>query len=383
MGTNDAKNQVTITIHEDEGQSTLMTGLNAGGSYRISNFQGSQGLTIKVHSINFASNPIYAEVEVSLDGCPAGSRTSACKACATNQDCVRGHTCVIGTCYSGTCSFDRSRCPGNFELNLRTDPWGSETTWQLINTCSGNVALQGGPYPGDSQFTVAQVVGQTPHKLVLLDSLGDGFSAPGQLIATVDGLEVARETGNFKFSEIFYFGSESCDNQMPVPAPTQPPVPAIIPTNNVGSWNPIFFEGFDSGRSSIFNRGSFARISSTRAYRGKHSVEIRQNRAGSTITTIPISVSGYRQLQIRFQYYTTLVDAGERFFLDYSSSGTSNFQTIRTFQMGNDFQNGRWVAASHTWDVSGTSTGSIRIRTSFSDSTERLTIDQITLQGQY
>jgi len=399
----EAKEQVTVTMQEDEGLSTRMAGIGAGGSYRLPNFQGSKGLNIKVYSINRSANPPYADVEMSIDGCPAGSTSSGCYACASNADCVRGHACVTGTCNAGACSFDTSMCPGNFQLSLRTDDWGSETSWQLINTCSGDVVLQGGSYSNNAQVSVSQVIGQNPHKLVLLDSGEDGFGASGQLTATLDGLEVARETGNFKYDEIFYFGSENCGprpTRAPTPAPVTVPTPApvIVPTPEpvlvptpepvvvptpapVPGWNQIFYEGFESGTSSIFNTGSLARVSRTRSFRGRFSVEIRDNEAGSAITTIPINVSGYRQLQINFQYYTVGADAGERFFLEYSFDGVSNFQTIRTFTMGSDFVNMRWTSVSQIWDIPGTSMGSVRIRSEFSIAGERISIDEITLRG--
>jgi hypothetical protein len=404
--TGDGINQVTVTIHGDEEESNLMAELDAGGTYRIPNFQGTKGLNIKVNSINLRAVPSFADVEVYIDDCPVGSTNPVCNACVSNRDCVRGNSCVVGTCNAGTCSFDTSRCPGNFELSLRTDKWGSETSWTLTNTCSGTITVQGGPYAGNTQYNVSQVVGQQPHKLALYDSGGDGIETPGLFLAKMDGLEVAHESGNFKYNEFFYFGSGSCGGgtiptvvasvAAPPPAPTsinvafrpapvqiQAPSPAPISTQAPDVWNTLFFESFENGRSTIFNRGRFCRFTRTEASDGRFSVEIRNDRgANSAITTIPMTFSGYQQLWINFWYYTTLLDVGESFFLEFSSNGTSNFRIVRTFTMGTDFQNNQWIEATHSWDLTGTTRGSIRIRCGFSDAVEMMNIDQITLQGK-
>jgi len=60
----DGNDQVTVTIHQDEDVSTLVAELNAGGSYRIADFQGNQGLNIKVHSINLATVPPFRRRDI-------------------------------------------------------------------------------------------------------------------------------------------------------------------------------------------------------------------------------------------------------------------------------------------------------------------------------
>jgi len=131
MDTIDGKDEATVTIHEDEGESTLMAGLNAGGSYRIADFQGKKGLNIKVHSINRNTVPAYADVEIYIDGCPVGSRSSACNACISNNDCIRGHSCVVGTCAAGTIAAD----PGDtFSLEYSSSSSSRGTTTNNFQT---------------------------------------------------------------------------------------------------------------------------------------------------------------------------------------------------------------------------------------------------------
>jgi len=315
-----------------------------------------------------------------VDGCPVGSTSSSCNACASNNDCIRGNSCVIGTCNAGTCSFDTTSCPGNFEMNLRTDSWGLETSWQLVNTCSGNTVLQGGPYRSDTQISASQVIGQGPHKFVLNDSAENGFSGSGQLTATVDGLEVAQVSGNFKYDEIFFFGSGECGVPVPnIPVPAPAPVNPADSSSSPGTWKQIFFEGFERGRGSAFSRGSLARITRSRVFSGRYAVQITDDRAGSAITSTPMDCSSYKQLQINFQFYADSVDQGEKFFLDYSSSGMSSFRSMYQFTSGQDFQNGEWLFTSLSWDIVGTTRGSVRIRSDFTHSRESITINQITL----
>jgi hypothetical protein len=171
---------------------------------------------------------------------------------------------------------------------------------------------------------------------------------------------------------------------MTPPSPvTSPPVAPPETVENLPGWSEIFYESFESGRSVIFTRGAFARITRTRAYDGRYSLEIRDDRGeASSFRTNPISVAGVSELEIDFWYHTILADAGEKFFLEWSAGGTTNWQVIRTFTMGTDFQNLQWKQVTHVWNVAGASNGYIRFRSGFSDSTEKLTIDKITLRGQ-
>lgn len=210
-GTIDARNEVTVTTQADADASNLVAKLRKDENHYIPNFQGDLGLNVKVNKIDLSVIPSYAEIEVYLDGCPHDAPSKDCtNACVADDECDEGNPCVVGTCNSGMCSYDTSSCPGDFNLFLSTDYWGGETSWELINTCTGAVAARGGNYGGNQQYSFSRTIGQDPHKLALYDSWGDGINPPGGLTARFDGLAVAAASGDFNHDEYFYFGSMTC-----------------------------------------------------------------------------------------------------------------------------------------------------------------------------
>jgi hypothetical protein len=104
-------------------------------------------------------------------------------------------------------------------LQLGTDAYPRETTWQVKDLCNGDtVVLSGGPYEDkNTRYTETSTLGQSSYSLQVIDSYGDGLccgTSEGSFSASYDGNPIGSAQGNFgAVSETFFFGG-SC----PVPS---------------------------------------------------------------------------------------------------------------------------------------------------------------------
>lgn len=98
--------------------------------------------------------------------------------------------------------------------------------------------------------------------------------------------------------------------------------------------------------------------------------------------TGPIVVSMYTSLRIHFFFYADGADAGESFYLEWSSNGGSNWNLLKRFIATDDFDDKTWTEGSHTWTVADDiDQVFIRIRSGFNDRKEKLSLDEIHLEG--
>ncbi len=238
-GTKEAKNQVTVHTQSTYARSFLLAKLGAGDLYSLSNFEGGNTLNVKVKSINLSASPPVADVDIFLSACPPGTCGAQCNSCCVDTDCNGADSCANGWCYEGSCSYDTSTCPGNFRLDLTTDTFPLETSWDIVDQCSGQIKLSGGSYSSSNTlYTNTGTIGKSWYKLTFRDSKGNGMGSgavPGSVFATFDGVEVAEGGGDFGKQLIFYFGTECTAPVTPAPvAPTPAPVtptPApVVPT---------------------------------------------------------------------------------------------------------------------------------------------------------
>jgi hypothetical protein len=141
-GTVEGGNQVTIQERSQGNgyaKSTLIAKLSTGGEHTIPNFGGGGiDAIVKVTNIDLISNPAKASVEVFLDRC------------TTDAECNDGSTCTTDVCdnTSGLCSFvPNGSCGNALEVDILTDNYPGETTWNVIDNCNNDAeVLSGGPY---------------------------------------------------------------------------------------------------------------------------------------------------------------------------------------------------------------------------------------------
>ena len=81
-------------------------------------------------------------------------------------------------------------------IEILTDSWGSETTWELVEEGVG-VAATGGPYASNTYYTIdVDVCSTSCYEWTIFDAYGDGIYAPGGYIISWDGEIVASTMGS-------------------------------------------------------------------------------------------------------------------------------------------------------------------------------------------
>jgi hypothetical protein len=177
-GTREAANKVTIQAQSSGySRSFLVAKLGVNETYTIQNYQNSgTDAVVKVGSIDTASTPSTATIDIFLFGCE-GVCGPQCGTCCDDNDCTGGGlACATGSCENdGTCSYDESSCEGIFEFTLVTDNFPGESSWNVQDECNGNnVVLSGGPYQSQLATYVERVeIGNSRFKLTINDSWGE------------------------------------------------------------------------------------------------------------------------------------------------------------------------------------------------------------------
>ena len=76
--------------------------------------------------------------------------------------------------------------PGQIDISILTDGYGSETTWEIIAE-DGTIVGSGGPYSNNTQYNETAFVGVGCYSFALYDSYGDGMcctNGVGQVLVT-------------------------------------------------------------------------------------------------------------------------------------------------------------------------------------------------------
>lgn len=224
VDTPEAANMVTVQSQVGKWFSYLVAKLESGGLFSLPNFSEGKTLHIDVKSINLASSPPTADVQIYLEQSVA---------CTVSSDCILGDPCVIRSCQpGGICLYDTSPCPGNLEVKLTTDTFPEETTWKIYDVCANREKVSKGDYrTPNAQYTEFAVLGQSQYTFMIMDSSGNGFEGLSGISATFDGIPLVNSWGNFGSTTSFTFGKTSCDTVVAPPLPTPQPLPraAAVP----------------------------------------------------------------------------------------------------------------------------------------------------------
>jgi len=223
-GTQEGGNQVLVHSRspgQGYSTSTLVAKLSSGQEYTI---EGISDTIVRVDGISTSSTPSYANVYVGNARCSADS------------DCDRGEFCTEYSCNisSGICNSiqDCSQCGGKVDVEIMSDNYGTETTWEVINTNDSGKAMQGGPYSANNLATASSCLGFGNYEFKIYDSYSDGICCSygsGYYKLSLDD-EVLKEGGSFGSSDEYLF--EITQNNIP---PTLAP---ISPTNAPTTLNP-------------------------------------------------------------------------------------------------------------------------------------------------
>ena len=375
-------NQVVVYTQSTWAKSFIVAKLGAGQAYNRANFTGNgRDLVVSVRSISLTATPPVANVDIFLSGCGPDVCDAACNSCCADSDCTHPNPCVKATCNQRSCSYDTSRCPGSFLLNFTTDQNPTQSSWEVMDQCTGQKRLSSEPYNVPNYlYTKTEVLGQSWYKLTFKDSQRDGM---GAFSATFDDIEVAAGNWNFGKDVSFFFGTD-CSLTLPPVAPTPAPVPPtpapINPTPApVVSWTTIFSDNFEGGFTIFASGGKTATISSLS---GSKCLQLLDDKSSSAATTkSTYSMSNYNEVRVSFRYYTVGADPNESFFLDWSTDGTT-WSVARRFTHNVDFQNSVWNNAAISWTLNGATRVRLRFRCRFSDSKEIVYIDSVVFEAR-
>ena len=135
---------------------------------------------------------------------------------------------------------------------------------------------------------------------------------------------------------------------------------------SLGIWN-------DGGSDAL-------RLKQTNLVNGEYCVRLRDNsNAASSIFTDNLDLSGYNVVFVSFHYVPLSMEANEDFFLEYSSNGGANFETIKTYIVGRDFNNGDRKNDQVTINRNFTNSSVFRFRCDASGNSDFVYIDDVTI----
>jgi hypothetical protein len=89
-----------------------------------------------------------------------------------------------------------------FDFTIRTDDYGYETSWEVINS-SGSAVVSGSNYDEDESYTKKKCIPDACYTMTIFDSYGDGISEGGSnpgYTLRIDG-NVVDEEGGIDFGE--------------------------------------------------------------------------------------------------------------------------------------------------------------------------------------
>lgn len=157
------------------------------------------------------------------------------------------------------------------------------------------------------------------------------------------------------------------------------PCPACPPP---GGTTTLLASYFETGWDTWIDGGSDCnRVNSTASWEGNYSIRLSDNSGtASAMTTPTYNVAGASLLTIQFYFYSTSMEAGEDFWVRYSTNNGTTWSTIATLASGTNFSNNTFYVVNLEIPAGNIgSTAKFRIQTDASDDTDRVYIDAVTI----
>ena len=140
---------------------------------------------------------------------------------------------------------------------------------------------------------------------------------------------------------------------------------------------------YESGLEGWSDGGSDCRryASSSRAWDGNYSIEIRDNSGAASSTTSPAyDLSEYSSVDIEFYFYPNSMENGEDFWVRFNNG--SGWNTVATYARGSSFNNGSFYVATVTIPGSSLSNNcQFRFQCDASANSDQIYIDLVTISG--
>lgn len=305
----------------------------------------------------------------------------------------------------------------NFSITL--DNYPEETSWTLTNAAGSNIDAGGtyGNQPDGSTLSFDFCLPDGCYDLTVNDSYGDGICCSygnGSFIIKDDNGNVLGSGGNFgsATTSSFCLGggpvascTDGIQNQGETGVDCGGPCTACAtcddgiqnqgetdvdcggpctPCNTGGGCTDVFVNesDFESGWG-IWNDGgsdSYRYNSSRYANSGTKSIRLRDNTNSSVMTTDPLNLAGFEEVDIEFTYIARSMESGEDFWLQ-ASLNNGGWQTIATWARGSDFQN--MIREYEIVTITGnfTSNTRFRFRCDASSNADYVFFDDIVITG--
>ena len=140
---------------------------------------------------------------------------------------------------------------------------------------------------------------------------------------------------------------------------------------------------FESGLQGWTEGGNDAqRQASSNSFEGAYSIKLRDGSSTSNAFSPAIDLSGNTQVTVEFHTYTTKMDNGEGYVVEFSSGGA--YQVIGSYSVGTDFSNDTFFtdtitlsSASYTFNANNR----FRIRCLGSSNKDQMWFDQVIVSG--
>ena len=175
----------------------------------------------------------------------------------------------------------------------------------------------------------------------------------------------------YSFEVEAYDGAGNTSDRATTQATTAEPKPCEEATN----------DDFESGWGNWVDGGSDARRSiNDQAYAnsGSYTVRLRDDSSSSFIRTNTLNFEGVSRVQIEFSYIVVGFDnAGEGFFLEYSTNGGTSWSQIEEWNLTDEFQNNQRKFELVEFDATFTANTRFRFRNNASTNGDRLYLDDI------
>ncbi|PTX63070.1 putative secreted protein (Por secretion system target) [Kordia periserrulae] len=156
-------------------------------------------------------------------------------------------------------------------------------------------------------------------------------------------------------------------------------------TGGTGGSTTVLHEGFfETGLDGwVDGGGDCARYTGSLSYEGSYSIRLRDDSGtASSMTLNDIDVSPYDEVEIDFYFYANSMETGEDFWVRYHDG--TNWQTVRTYASGTDFENGSFYNAKVTLNSTNYSfvnNAKFRFQCDASANADQIYIDQVTITG--
>jgi hypothetical protein len=138
---------------------------------------------------------------------------------------------------------------------------------------------------------------------------------------------------------------------------------------------------FETGWDSWSDGGSdVSRVNHANAWEGNYAIRMTDNSGTQSAMTSPnFSMAGGIGATIQFYFYVNSFEAGEDFWVRYSTNNGSTWTTIATFTVGSNFNNDQFYVTTVTVPNFSPTSGRFRIQADASGDNDYLYVDQVTI----